>query len=1551
MKHTPGGHSFFAGFLRIVCGGLAVISWGQTSVQAQLPNAWQIADTTTSSGLLQYQTNLTVAQVTATSTNGWRYSVISRMISGSGGTAAQSMAFGDGTRRFYVYFDLDASGQLTGQLLGDSTYVLASAFSATNSYLRHDLTYSPVTSNVTYRVDGVTIATWSGQISAGQANQVMWGANASAGRGVMNYHHAEFEILGLGVIASYHAGYAGSPVTVPDPTSQGWTRFTSGVALAEAAVSPDSRPVGTFATTAAATEIKPTSARFNAQLRPDGLPGGYYFEYGPTVAYGSFTPTNLVSGATLMTNVSITMPGLTGGTTNHFRVILTNSFIVVTGANLSFTTPVYVITQPVFVLTLNTATLRATVNPHGLAASYYWEYGPTTNYGSFTATNTVAAGVPSANVSVTISNLAIATDYHYRAVVMNSVGTATGEDLSFTTASYYSLSFGRPSGSVAWGDSDNDGLLDVCLLGAEDHSVSFPLWQNTGAGFVNNLNVGLQAIYGFETAADWGDYDNDGRLDLVLAGISSPDQRLCEVWRNTGSGFTNSNAGLTGVGNGEVAWGDYDNDGHLDLVITGQTASDASVAEIWRNNGDGTFSNVTAVLAPGLPGVGYSSAAWGDYDNDTRLDLLITGLTQDGQRIAQVWRNTGAGFANIGAGLPGIDRGSAAWGDYDHDDRLDILLAGRNADNQPVTQVWRNTGSGFTNINAGLPGTVYSDVAWGDYDNDGLPDILITGGTFGQFEIWRNTGNSFTNLNLGFPGVTYSSCAFGDANNDGRLDILVTGGGADSRVELNLQPAVNAPPAAPSGLNATINSPVVSLAWNPGSDAETIPTGLTYNLRVGTSPGAADVVNPQASAAGVRRVAAMGNQQTGTNATLALPAGTYYWSVQTVDAAFAGSPFTSESSFTVPSLPLAFTLAASQLLSDTAVLNASVNPNSLPTRYHFEYGPTTNYGSLTATKSLPATDATLFVTELISGLSIGTTYHFRIVASNAVGVVTGADQFFSPPRFVNLGLPPLASASAAWGDYDRDGRLDLLLAGQTYAGDFVADVWRNTGAGFTNLNLSLGGGYGNNVAWTDYDNDGALDIFLAGFSPTGFGNLAFVELWQNTGITFTLVNEPFTPLASGALAWGDFDHDGRADLLDSGLPGAAGNPAAQIWRNLENGFTNLNAGLPGVWAGAAIWMDFDNDGRLDLLLSGATNYPPSAGVSQIWRNTGNGFTNVNAGPPGLSLSSAAWADFDGDGRLDLALAGTTNGLPSGAVADIWRNTASGFTNLNTGLPPAYQGTVAWGDYDNDGWPDLLLTGTTNGTAAGAISQVWRNTGSGFTNLDLGLPGVYQPQVNNGLGSGLASDGAAFGDYDNDGRLDIFLTGTSSDGSPHSAVWNNTVTPTNTPPTAPTSLAAAIENGQVQLQWQPASDVQTPAPSLSYNLRVGTMSGAGDVLGAEAEANGFRLKPALGNAQLRTNTSLILPPGTYYWSVQAVDAAWAGGSFAPEASFVVPPPSLSLVRSNAAAILSWQPAYGGWVLQQNGSLAPTGWTNSPSGSLNPVMVNATNGVMFYRLKNQ
>ncbi|MBS4027513.1 MAG: VCBS repeat-containing protein, partial [Ignavibacteriales bacterium] len=278
---------------------------------------------------------------------------------------------------------------------------------------------------------------------------------------------------------------------------------------------------------------------------------------------------------------------------------------------------------------------------------------------------------------------------------------------------------------------------------------SSPLYAQ---GFSEVFSGQLDSLYGGSVA--WGDYDNDGKLDILMTGVNENGFPRTNIYRNTGSGFTKVFANvLPGVATSSATWGDYDNDGDLDILITGQDTT-GNISRIYQNTGSG-FSEV---FSGTLIGVAFSSAAWGDYDNDGKLDILITGHSNPiGEPfplpvpVSKIYRNTGNGFTEVYAWtIKGVRESAAAWGDYDNDGKLDFILSGLDTTDVAITKLYRNTGSGFTEVYAGsFTGVRTGSLAWGDYDSDGRLDILLTGDSSnfnGVSKIYRNTGSEFTEV-------------------------------------------------------------------------------------------------------------------------------------------------------------------------------------------------------------------------------------------------------------------------------------------------------------------------------------------------------------------------------------------------------------------------------------------------------------------------------------------------------------------------------------------------------------------------------------------------------------------------------------------------------------------------------------------------------------------------------------------------------------------------------------------------------------------------------------
>jgi uncharacterized protein (TIGR02145 family) len=474
-----------------------------------------------------------------------------------------------------------------------------------------------------------------------------------------------------------------------------------------------------------------------------------------------------------------------------------------------------------------------------------------------------------------------------------------------------------------------------------------------------------------------------------------------------------------------------------------------------------------------------------------------------------------------------------------------------------------------------------------------------------------------------------------------------------------------------------------------------------------------------------------------------------------------------------------------------------------------------------------------------------------------------------------------------------------------------------------------------NMIWGDYNNDGLSDILVWGRFEVD--NEQRVILYKNSGNSNFVKqfekNVNVYSYGSVIATLADFDNDGFLDIIVSMIFDSKANSETFIYRNNGNEtFTYLNLGLLG--AGSSITLaDYNNNGMLDMLVSGELIVDGSIGTTLLYKNQGNGtFTNLpNIDIRSLSHSKVAWGDYNNDGYPDILIKGVIPDNLDFFIA-IYSNNGDGtFTEkIDTKLPKLYGGEVSWVDFNNDGHLDFIISGgeynldsdniivfKNNGN--GSFTEVFKYSsfviyshalgdfdGDGF--VDIIFTGLQSSdnhkttllrnnkdfsfsELSGTTLVGRTNGSISWGDFNNDNKLDFGFFG--QDNYVYSVeLYQNQTARTNTPPTAPTNLRAQAKANAVTLSWDRATDAQTPSPGLTYNLYFKRLSD-GKVFGAPMSdlVTGRRRLAAAGNKWHATSATYHeLEPGAYAWSVQAVDHSYAGGPFATEGTFIIVGPT-------------------------------------------------------------
>lgn len=339
------------------------------------------------------------------------------------------------------------------------------------------------------------------------------------------------------------------------------------------------------------------------------------------------------------------------------------------------------------------------------------------------------------------------------------------------------------SRSVNWVDIDNDNDLDLFISNGKQGGENNFLYKNDGFGQFTAITEGSIVHDGMPSdGATWADFDNDGDIDCFVVNWFDKNNLF---YKNEGvvAGETQFSQVTTGnlvndAGYSETAsWGDFDNDGWLDLYVTNSEGSFKNF--LYKNNTDGSFTKITTGNAVNDAFIS-RCANWTDLDMDGDLDLFVT--NEAGQNES-LYRNDAGVLVKLTGGTlltAGGKTMSASWGDFDNDGFQDVFLANDGGNDA----LFHNDGGGnFTKITTGpvvTSGGNSFGSQWADVNNDGWLDLFVTnsfwGGQWSNFLFINSGDGTFTKNTTDVvatdKGWSYGA-AFGDMDRDGDLDLAV----------------------------------------------------------------------------------------------------------------------------------------------------------------------------------------------------------------------------------------------------------------------------------------------------------------------------------------------------------------------------------------------------------------------------------------------------------------------------------------------------------------------------------------------------------------------------------------------------------------------------------------------------------------------------------------------------------------------------------------------------------------------------------------------------------
>jgi VCBS repeat-containing protein len=1041
---------------------------------------------------------------------------------------------------------------------------------------------------------------------------------------------------------------------------------------------------------------------------------------------------------------------------------------------------------------------------------------------------------------------------------------------------------GLENGAVAWGDFDRDGDQDVAVMGTGNTGAVTKIYENRNGVFIDT-NQNFAKLYGGDIS--WVDLNKDGWIDLVVSGFNATPQTKVYI-NDKGTSFNPSaEYGLPQLYSSKMAWGDLDNDGDIDLAISGIDKDEKYVFNIlYKEDNQNKFviepktlSGSTCYICYSFQGFIKGDLKIVDVDLDGDNDIVYNGESSSGQPISNTIYNSHiktATYNNYNQPLSLKNSTIEVAKMNASQSNLTVLSSGvdSNGANQfyaSTILMGDNSGPGMA-MGVPFPKLKSGDIAVADFNNDGTNDILFTGENSAGIPTtklyFQDTNGNYKESPIVLEGLRNSTANWVDYDMDGDLDLFLTGtsatGGAKSLLYVsNIANKKNVAPPAVSGLIAEdLGNGKIKFKWSAPKDDYS--TNLGYVIKLGTTPGGTELSNTESNlTTGTRLITKPAAIYTGFY-EMQLNPGKYYWSVQAVDTGLKGGAFSAEDSFTLT--------YDWKILNQGGIIDRSISGIEAPV---IKLADLDNDNDLDL----------IYANANGSGSQILRFDGKRLLADTNVSNI---NSFLYTINYINN------INSLAVGDINGDGIADVVRNDLNSTNNLVLNL--SNGTDYTST--ALGGGlFKSKIKIVDMNNDGQPDIVVLGMSTNTISGLPKLWIYEYDKSTNppsfkkTDASAQIAPLANASFDLGDIDKDQDIDLIISGFSASDGLKCI-IYENVTElaGSFTLKAtdnNLVAIKDGTTDFIDFDGDGDLDAVFTGTS---VTNDIFEIYINKlDEGITiwpRFSSGLEPMRQSKISLGDFNGDGYSDLLYSGITGG-GAGNVTKLseYNSSTSKYTDSAFDVSDIQNAEVVFGDIDGDNDLDFVIVGKN------------KNYNSNDPNNINGIstPFIFRTYINvrNDSAKVLASSGKQ--------------SATKKTFSPKATTY--TINEKPSVPALPSTAVKFLNNVSskagtypVELSWLAASDDHTPPAGLTYALKIGTTPGAENIMGANANTSGKRKVSEKGNVEHNKKWRLSLPVGVYYWSVQAIDASYSGSEFSLSNKFEITSQGLTTIV-NAAPI--------------------------------------------------